>query len=191
MTATRRIVTGQRNGRSVLVSDEQRPGIALTSIPGFHFNEIWTTESTARHPAPITQSFSDGWLPPPGGTQFQIVSFPPDAVFIQPGFNPVAAGEEQLKLFPGVASHFDPDHPGMHATPTVDYAVLLKGKMVLEVEDGTSVTLSPGDVVVQNGARHAWHNPGDAPATLAFVLVGVLPAIHAETKAGPGRGQQT
>ena len=176
MTATRRIITGLRDGRSVLVADELRPGIALTSIPGFHFNEIWTTESTARHPAPITHTPSGGWLPSAGGTQFQIVVFPPDAVLGQPDFDPVAAAEEQRRLFPGVASHFDPDHPGMHATPTVDYAIMLQGRIILELDDGASLTLAPGDVVVQNGARHAWRNPGDAPATLAFILVGVLPA---------------
>jgi hypothetical protein len=26
--------------------------------------------------------------------------------------------------------------------------------------------------VIQNGTRHAWRNPTDAPTTIAFVLVG-------------------
>jgi hypothetical protein len=34
------------------------------------------------------------------------------------------------------------------------------------------VHLAPGDMVVQNGTRHAWRNKTDQPTTMAFVLVG-------------------
>lgn len=173
MTSTRRVVTGQHNGQSIIVADEVRPGVALKSVPGFHFCEIWTTEGTARHPASPVHKSSHGWLPPPGGTQLQIVIFPPDSTFLSESFDPVAAAEEQRRLFPGVASHFDPEHPGMHATPTIDYAILLQGHIDLELESGDVVSLSPGDVVVQNGARHAWKNRSSEPAKMAFVLIGV------------------
>jgi len=38
--------------------------------------------------------------------------------------------------------------------------------------DGAEVKLTVGDCVIQNGTRHAWHNRGDEPATVASALVG-------------------
>jgi len=49
---------------------------------------------------------------------------------------------------------------------------VLDGTIVLELDDGETVALHKGDVVIQNGTRHAWRNPTDAPATVAFFVVG-------------------
>jgi uncharacterized cupin superfamily protein len=66
----------------------------------------------------------------------------------------------------------DSDEPGMHRTDTTDFGLLLSGNLVLEVDDGTEVSLSPGDVVVQNGTRHRWRVVGDVPATMAAFFIG-------------------
>lgn len=66
----------------------------------------------------------------------------------------------------------DPGAPGMHRTPTMDYGVVLEGDIGLELDNGAEVTLKPGDVVVQNGTRHRWHNRGDSVARLLVVTVG-------------------
>lgn len=58
----------------------------------------------------------------------------------------------------------------MHTTPTIDYGIVLSGSICLELDEG-EVELNAGDVVVQRGTRHAWHNRGDAPCTVAFVLI--------------------
>ena len=60
----------------------------------------------------------------------------------------------------------------MHTTDSTDFGVLLSGNVVLELDDGAEVSLSPGDVVVQNGTRHRWRVVGDVPATLAAFLIG-------------------
>jgi quercetin dioxygenase-like cupin family protein len=60
----------------------------------------------------------------------------------------------------------------MHTTPTVDYAVVLDGEILLDLDAGQTTLLLPGDVVVQNGTRHAWRNPGSTPATIFVVLIG-------------------
>ena len=60
----------------------------------------------------------------------------------------------------------------MHTTPTVDFEVVVSGRVVLELDDGAKVELGPGDTVVQNGTRHRWSNPGTEPATLAAFLIG-------------------
>jgi quercetin dioxygenase-like cupin family protein len=66
----------------------------------------------------------------------------------------------------------DPDNPGMHRTPSIDYDIVLSGTVGLELDDGTEVTLRPGDVVVQNGTRHRWHNRGDGIARVASIMIG-------------------
>jgi mannose-6-phosphate isomerase-like protein (cupin superfamily) len=66
----------------------------------------------------------------------------------------------------------DPANPGMHRTPSIDYDIVLTGTVGLELDDGTEVTLGPGDVVVQNGTRHRWHNRGDVTARVASVMIG-------------------
>jgi quercetin dioxygenase-like cupin family protein len=66
----------------------------------------------------------------------------------------------------------DPDNPGMHRTPSIDFDIVLAGTVGLELDYGTEVTLSPGDVVIQNGTRHRWHNRGDGVARVASVMVG-------------------
>ncbi|MBI6554557.1 cupin domain-containing protein [Pseudomonas veronii] len=60
----------------------------------------------------------------------------------------------------------------MHASSTVDYGIVLKGPLVLELEDGQTRELTTGDIVVQQGNIHAWRNPGSEPALITFVLIG-------------------
>jgi mannose-6-phosphate isomerase-like protein (cupin superfamily) len=111
-------------------------------------------------------------LPEPGGTCFLIVRFPPDSVFADPSFDPVAADAEQRIASPGIAEAFEPDNPGMHTTDSVDYVLVLDGEVWLELDDGELTRLRAGDTVVQNGTRHAWRNRGTEPVTLAVVQVG-------------------
>ena len=60
----------------------------------------------------------------------------------------------------------------MHKTNTVDYAVVYYGEIWLELDDDETLHLNRGDVVVQNGTRHAWRNKGTKPVTMLFFLNG-------------------
>ena len=64
------------------------------------------------------------------------------------------------------------DHPGMHTSDTVDMEIVLSGEVVLELDDGVETTLRAGDVNIQNGTRHRWHNRVSEPAVLAVAMVG-------------------
>ena len=67
----------------------------------------------------------------------------------------VEAGLAELEArLPGAGLYFEPDNPGMHTTPTIDFEVVLDGEVWLELDDGAEVLLRPGDTVVQNGTRH-------------------------------------
>jgi hypothetical protein len=60
----------------------------------------------------------------------------------------------------------------MHTSATVDFAVVLAREVVLELDDGPTVMLRPGDTVVRNGVRHRWSNPGHVLAVLAGCMWG-------------------
>jgi quercetin dioxygenase-like cupin family protein len=59
----------------------------------------------------------------------------------------------------------------MHRTRTIDYGVVLDGEVDLELDDGSVVTMRRGDVVVQRGTAHAWHNRSSSTVRLFFVNV--------------------
>ncbi|MGA7489033.1 MAG: cupin domain-containing protein [Xanthobacteraceae bacterium] len=63
-------------------------------------------------------------------------------------------------------------------TESVDYAIVMSGEIVMEI-DGATVHLRPGDVLVQRGTIHNWTNPGTEPCIIAFVLVAAKPVERA------------
>ena len=175
----RRIVTGRdAGGKSIVVSDAAPPRtVTFKHVPGLSAALLWETP-----PQPTLGQSGDSsisarsWVPAAGGSNLMLVTFPPDSVVMNPGFDPAAAGAEYGQLLPGLAEAFERDSPGMHTTDSVDYAVLLEGELHLELDGGALTKLSPHDVVVQNGTRHAWRNRGERPATVLFVLVGATRA---------------
>jgi mannose-6-phosphate isomerase-like protein (cupin superfamily) len=176
MTAIRRVVTGvDQAGRSVVLGDGPAPRThEYRHIPGMTTTLLWATAAedldayAGVDPTPaVTRD-----LPGPGETRFLLVQFPPDAVFADPGFDAAAAEAETRAVSPQLAARFEPDSPGMHTTDTIDYQIVLSGRLDLELDDGRLVSLNPGDVVVQCGNRHAWRNPGDHPAVLGVVMAG-------------------
>jgi len=173
----RRVVTGHDEaGASTIAIDAAPPRTdAFTHIPGMVSRLVWATEAAPDMPPPGADPTAavTSIVPPRGGSRFLVVTFPPDSVFFAPGFDPAAAAAENLAISPGLAELFEPD--GMHATPTIDYGIVLDGEIWLELDEGRATLLRRHDVVVQNGSRHAWRNKSERPATLAFILLGLGP----------------
>jgi hypothetical protein len=172
----RRLVTGNVDGQSVVLSDGVAPrNHEYESIPGFSTALVWSTSSEGVTDSagkdPISPSTS--YIPGPGETRLLIVSFPPDSVFVSGQFDPAAAYAEQQEHLTGLVDHFDPEIPGMHSTPTIDYGIVLEGNLWLELSNGVTKELEPHSIIVQQGNVHAWRNLGDKPAKIAFVLIGI------------------
>jgi mannose-6-phosphate isomerase-like protein (cupin superfamily) len=169
----RRISTGNVNGKSVVQSDEPLLAYEFKTVPGYEHTLIWVNPAT---PDLRKEQSFDGYpvsvVPGPGGTSLHFVTFPPGSVFADPSFDATAAQEEALVRLRGLADHFEKEDPGMHKTNTVDYSVVYDGEMWLELDDGETLHLKRGDVVVQNGTRHAWRNKGTKPVTMLFFLNG-------------------
>lgn len=172
----RRVVTGEKDGKSVFLSDGP---VANThnyaAVPGFQTTLAWATmQDIASLPHngkdPVVSIRS--MVPDPHGTRLMVVQFPPDSVMTSSDFDPAAAGAEYAAHLPGLAEAFDTDGSGMHQTLSVDYDIIVSGELWLELDDGEIRHLKAGDIVIQNGTRHAWRNRGTVPAVMVAVLIG-------------------
>jgi mannose-6-phosphate isomerase-like protein (cupin superfamily) len=156
----RRIVTGHTpEGKAIVVSDEAVPPISMGD-GGSAATLLWGRDDLAQFPDDGSQPMMSAAFPLPGGCALAILELAPQGdefhAFVRDALVPWA----------------DPNEPGMHRTPTIDYDIVLEGTIGLELDDGVDVTLEAGDVVVQNGTRHRWHNRGNTIARLLAVTIG-------------------
>lgn len=76
---------------------------------------------------------------------------------------------------------FAPHSPAhMHATDTIDYLVILSGRVTLVVEDGEA-ELGPGDLVVDRGVMHGWRNDHDEPCVAVAINLPAHPVAGGRT----------
>ena len=169
----RRVVTGHDGaGKAVFVSDERVTPVAPAIMPGSEFHRLWGGDEAPSFPDDGSMPAHTTYFPPVGGFRFGFFTLPPAGQEPPEGLDVEAAMADFEAQMPGMLSHMEPDDPGMHTTATIDFEVVLAGEVVLELDDGATVRLGPGDTVVQNGTRHRWSNPGDVPATLAVFICG-------------------
>ena len=175
--AIRRVVTGvNAAGTSVFVSDENVEAVAPALLPGAEFHRLWGQDGVPAAPQDGTAPPAHDFFPPAGGYRVGTFTVPPASTPAPSGIDLATALAELDAALPCLVAHNEPDNPCMHTTVTIDFEYVLSGRVVLELDDGATVELGPGDTVVQNGTRHAWRNPFDEPATLVVVLIGATPA---------------
>jgi mannose-6-phosphate isomerase-like protein (cupin superfamily) len=150
--------------------------VAPALMPGFEFHRLWGQDGAPVAPQDGTPPPAHDYFPPPGGYRVGTFTVPPDSTPRPEGIDVEAAFAEVEAKLPGLVGHTEPDNAGMHTTATIDFEYVVSGRIVLELDDGATVELGPGDTVVQNGTRHAWRNPFDEPATLVVVLIGARAA---------------
>jgi hypothetical protein len=173
----RRVVTGvNAEGTSVFVSDERVEAVAPALMPGLEFHRLWGQDGTPAAPQDGSSPPTRAYFPPAGGYRVGTFTLPPDSTPPAEGLDVPAELAAIDAALPGLMAHMEPDTPGMHTTTTIDFEYVVSGRVVLELDDGATVELGPGDTVVQNGTRHAWRNPFDETATLLVVLIGATPA---------------
>jgi len=164
---TRRVVTGHDvNGKAVILIDGAAPNAKLRKATGLTSTLLWVTD---RSPADNSGSADAaereiGVAPPPCGSIFRVVDFPPAADF---GAVDNAAMLREMGIG---ASGGSARHAGVHRTKSVDYAVVISGEIDMLLDD-SEVHLRAGDVLVQRGTNHGWVNRGRENCRIAFVLI--------------------
>jgi hypothetical protein len=175
----KRALTGRDEaGKSVFKSFDVTPAVVeIDNNPGLTFYELYMTEGVPRltglEPDPMLKGTKA--FPGPGGTMFRLISYPPrrpEGWKPPPGATFENGLRELSEKVPGMGDHFERDAPGVHTSDTIDYGVVVRGEMTLELDDGQKVHLHQGDCVVQNGTRHRWRNPLPEPCLMAFISIG-------------------
>ena len=169
----RRALTGRDDaGKSVFKSFDVTPKVVeIHSNPGLTFYELYMTEGVpASSPASSRTRCSRAPkpFPAPGGTMFRLIPYlpkRPEGYKPPPGVTFESALKELSDKVPGMGDHFERGAPGMHTSDTIDYGVVVRGEMTLELDDGKIVHLRQGDCIVQNGTRHRWRNPLPEPVS--------------------------
>ena len=159
----RRVIAGDKDGVGVFtVVEDVTPRVGTT---GQVYWPISGADSLVGLPTEGTAPYPLSFFPPPGGYRAHVIEFlPADGPPPEP---------EGVWPDSGLPTGFQRKEPGgaMHRTDSVDVVIVLSGEIGLEAEDGTEVTLRPGDVVVQNGAMHAWRRR-DVACRVCFVNLG-------------------
>ncbi len=174
MRKPRRIVTGHNDqGRSVLINTDTLENFnTLAPVNVWSNMEVPAildkTTETAERPS---------YFAPKNGAYFTMVRL--DKPTPEELANPDVERKRLRDLFESIGA---PEcltdqtrNAGMHRTPTIDYIVLLSGRLTLLLDE-EEIDLEPFDCVVQRGTNHAWINKQDEPAILCAVMMGgVLP----------------
>jgi quercetin dioxygenase-like cupin family protein len=144
-----RVVTGHdAQGRAVFKSEDVTPTKLIPSGDA-SFLLIWTTETV---PADNNDE-TDGRLRDAGLTlnQGSVIRI--------------------VDMLPGKESP-------MHRTNSIDYGIILKGEIELELEDGAKSTVREGGIIIQRGTNHLWRNVTGEPTRIAFILIEAPAYIH-------------
>jgi mannose-6-phosphate isomerase-like protein (cupin superfamily) len=166
-SAIRRIVTTHdKDGKAIVLTDGPAPNVRVRPGTGITATLLWTTsQMPARYTNADRGNDTVATAPPPGGTVLRVVEFPPEST-MQHGDNPLAA----MGLAHDNMGRRPTTHPHMHATDSVDYAIVIEGEIDMLLDD-SEVHMTTGDILVQQGTNHAWVNRGDKPCKIAFVLI--------------------
>ncbi len=142
----RRVVTGHdENGKAKVLIDEISDNV-ISRRSGQNSTVIWATDQYPPDLGSLVDISSKvKQTTLPDGTVFRI-----------------------SRLEPGVA-------PRMHRTESLDYAIVMSGEIDMELDDGETVHLKAGDVLVQRGTVHNWINNGTEPCVMAYVLITAPP----------------
>lgn len=138
-------------------------GPATMEVPGA-VNGAWYWEVSEGH------SLSNfGGVPEvldlakPNGSTLGVMCFPANS-----------AGKLDFEAADISVGDSDTEHhdPSMHATDTIDYEIVLSGKVDIELPGGKVRTLQPGDLLVMGGVPHAWKNHYDEDCVYIAVTIG-------------------
>jgi hypothetical protein len=172
MDSIRRVITGiDEKGRSIVVSDEQVPGIRPPILGGATLIDLFGEDAVPTVPNDGSHDQTRRYFPAgPAGYRFTLFSYPPQGEMVVPD-DLEAAVAESARLAPGLEDAVaSPD--GWHYTPTVDLEYVIEGEFTLYLDEGASVTLHKGDSIVHCGEKHSWVNTGTTQATMLLVFIG-------------------
>jgi quercetin dioxygenase-like cupin family protein len=159
----RRIVTGQRDdGASVIArADEVEPDSRSDGANGVLVHRMWADDAFLDRELPVV-----GAAVPLSSGSTEATT----AEALRTSSRHAKPGGLRVSLL-----YFLPNEGGraypLHWRDTFDFEWLIAGELTLGLDDGSELTLRPGDVVIQQGTSHSWQ-VGSAGAVVGLVLLG-------------------
>jgi hypothetical protein len=164
----RRIITANNeDGQSYILSDSPSPHVTETA-PHRGLTDLWAMFDGG--PDIVTVDGADRPVvlsPASGGNIFRFFQLPPASASATTQEAAARVFEKMGGAHERVAESRDPT---MHLTQTIDYIILLKGRVKLVLDEQDTI-LNPFDVVIQRRTNHAWINVEEEPALMMAVLV--------------------
>ncbi len=187
LTPIRRIVTGtDANGKSMVVWDGPSPGTHEANYPGRGHTDFWVWRET---PPPLdgkedAGTWDDEFPNPVGGGHQRVVHWLAKTAESPPN-EPYKAPETHGRTWDrGGGNHYNRSY--MHKTKSVDYGIMISGERVMELDDCT-LTLKPGDIVIDVGAWHLW----DSSKKGCMMAFDMFDAEFVDGPAGTVQGNDT
>jgi quercetin dioxygenase-like cupin family protein len=143
----RRIVTGHNeNGKAIFVSDTVFETKVIPTGDAA-MSTIWTTTSVpADCNDALDGAFRDAGTTLKGGSVIRVVD-----------------------MLPNAASP-------MHRSNSIDYGIVISGKIELELDNEVFTTIEAGGIIVQKGTIHKWRNPSATKVCrIVFILIEAKP----------------
>ena len=143
----RRVVTGHNDeGKAIFISDNEYETIIIPSGDAA-MATIWTTATV---PADLNDETDgrerDAGTTLKGGSVIRIVDMLPNA------------------------------SSPLHRTNSIDYGIVMSGKIELELDNQVFKTVETGGIIVQRGTIHKWRNPSSEEiCRIVFVLTEAKP----------------
>jgi hypothetical protein len=151
------VATLDANGKPCFVKAGEPARFTVPDIVDVAY--VWESKGIADVPCGIGASPADISFPVAGGTKFGLVCFAPNSA-------------DRFDEAQRTATDADYDEDGMHMSDTIDYDVVISGKIDVKLEGGEVRTLRQGSMIVMAGVNHTWKNPYDEPCVMATIVVG-------------------
>ena len=194
LTPIRRVVTGNdERGRSKVVWDGPSPGAHEAQLPAVGqpikaraHTDFWVWRET---PAPLdgkehAGTWNDEFHCPEGGGHLRVVHWLAKTPESPPSEGYKAPEQHGRTWDRGGGNHYNRSY--MHKTKSVDYGIMISGERVMELDDAT-LTLKPGDVVIDVGAWHLW----DSSKMGCMMAFDMFDAEFVDGPAGTAQGNDT
>ena len=146
----------------------ERGAAQVSSTPGVvDVAFLWGVDGVPDLPGHIGGPPAGIALPGPGGSACGIVRFPANS-----------AGRLDAKaLLKDSARAGMEGDAAMHSHNTIDYEIVLSGRIDIVLPGNQRRTLKAGDILIMGGLPHAWENVYDEDCTYVFVTVGATGTV--------------
>src|SRR5881394_3189110 len=130
----RRVTTGHdAAGKAIVVGDSMVDGVAPMLLPGAEFHRLWGADRPPQFPDAGSQPEITSYFPPLGGFRFMMFTVAPHTMSKRAAVDRHALLAEMEEKLPGLATHMEPNSPGMHTTDTIDFEYIISGEVWLEL----------------------------------------------------------